>query len=176
MNKDALSRFFDLLNLAERLKFELRHSWSSNGRQESVAEHTWRLSLMLILLQPHLKQPVSMERVLKMAIIHDLVEAEVGDTPVFDIDQDRAKKKEQMEKKAIENIKQNLSNSVGEEIFALWHEFELAESYEAKLVYSLDKLECKLQHVEADLSTWNDKEKACSFDWQDELYDFDPVI
>jgi len=52
----------------------------------------------------------------------------------------------------------------------------LAGSYEAKLVYSLDKLECKLQHVEADLSTWNDKEKACSFDWQDELYDFDPVI
>ena len=119
MDAQQLMQFFKLLNLAERLKSELRHSWVSCGRQESVAEHTWRLSMMLILLQPYLKQPVSMEKVLKMAIIHDLVEAEVGDTPVFEIDKAGAQQKAIKEKRAMENIRQSLSNSVGEEIFAL---------------------------------------------------------
>lgn len=176
MNANELNRFFEILNLSERLKFELRHSWLSSGRQESVAEHTWRLSFMLVLLEPHLSKSISLERVLKMAIIHDLVEAEVGDVPVFDLDDNRAETKRAMESQAIENIRNTLSNEVGNTIYELWHEFELAESYEAKLVNALDKLECKLQHTEACLSTWNEKEKACGFDWQNELYDFDPVI
>ena len=87
-----------------------------------------------------------------------------------------AKLKAEKEQQAIERIREILSNSVGDEIYAYWQEFELAESYEAKLVYAFDKLECKCQHLEADLSTWNDKEKACSFDWQDALYDFDPAV
>ncbi|MCS4224707.1 HD domain-containing protein [Sphingobacterium sp. BIGb0165] len=49
---EQLSAIMDVLKLAEKLKFELRHSWLSNGRQESVAEHTWRMSLMAILIEP----------------------------------------------------------------------------------------------------------------------------
>ena len=131
---------------------------------------------MLILIEPHLQQSIELSKVLKMAIIHDLVEAIVGDTPVFEIDQAGALVKAEKEQQAIEKIREILSNSVGDEIYAYWQEFELAESYEAKLVYAFDKLECKCQHLEADLSTWNDKEKACSFDWQDALYDFDPAV
>ena len=65
----------ELLKLAERLKFELRHSWLSNGRQESVAEHTWQLALMAFLVHRHLEKPVVLEHVLKLILIHDLVEA-----------------------------------------------------------------------------------------------------
>src|SRR6056297_1491823 len=82
--QSELTKVLKLLNLAEKLKFELRHSWLSNGRQESVAEHSWRLALMVVLLAPHLGEPVNMEKALKMALIHDLVEAEAGDVPVFD--------------------------------------------------------------------------------------------
>lgn len=73
-----------VIALAEKLKYEMRHSWLSNGRQESVAEHTWRMSLMAVLVQPYLDKTVQMEKLLKMVIIHDLVEAEAGDIPAFD--------------------------------------------------------------------------------------------
>ena len=62
-----------VIALAEKLKYEMRHSWLSNGRQESVAEHTWRMSLMAILVEPYLDQKVNIEKLLKMVIIHDLV-------------------------------------------------------------------------------------------------------
>lgn len=55
-----LNAVVQVLKLAERLKFELRHSYTSNGRQESVAEHTRRMSLMAVLMEPYLDQPVDM--------------------------------------------------------------------------------------------------------------------
>ena len=80
-----ISSILKVLTLAERLKFELRHSYTSNGRQESVAEHSWRMSLMAVLIEPLLKQKVNTARLLKMIIIHDLVEAEASDISALDI-------------------------------------------------------------------------------------------
>jgi putative hydrolase of HD superfamily len=57
--KTHISSILNILTLAERLKFELRHSYTSNGRQESVAEHTWRMSLMAVLIEPLLKQKLT---------------------------------------------------------------------------------------------------------------------
>jgi putative hydrolase of HD superfamily len=154
-----------VLKLAERLKFELRHSYTSSGRQESVAEHTWRMSLMAILVQPLLTQAVDMEKLLKMIIIHDLVEAEARDVPVTDILRDpslRAKKIEK-EKRAIENLRLYLEKSNGQEIYDLWHEFEAKQTYEAKLANAFDKLEVQLQHNEADISTWEEIEYELSY-------------
>src|SRR5258705_3693395 len=74
-----IASILKVLTLAERLKFELRHSYTSSGRQESVAEHTWRMSLMAVLIEPLLKQKVDTARLLKMIILHDLVEAEARD-------------------------------------------------------------------------------------------------
>ena len=68
-----ITSILKILTLAERLKFELRHSYTSNGRQESVAEHTWRMSLMAVLIEPLLKQKIDPGRLLKMIILHDLV-------------------------------------------------------------------------------------------------------
>jgi putative hydrolases of HD superfamily len=61
----------------------MRNSWLSNGRQESVAEHTWRVTLMAILIEFYLKQKVDTSKLLKMITIHELVEAEAGDIPAF---------------------------------------------------------------------------------------------
>src|SRR6266487_5222640 len=77
--KTQITSILEVLKLAERLKFELRHSYTSSGRQESVAEHTWRMSLMAVLIEPLLKQKIDTARLLKMVILHDLVEAEAKD-------------------------------------------------------------------------------------------------
>src|SRR5437764_9022274 len=93
-----ISSILKVLTLAERLKFELRHSYTSSGRQESVAEHTWRMSLMAILMEPLLKQNVDITRLLKMIIIHDLVEAEAGDISALDVLKEPALKAQKTEK------------------------------------------------------------------------------
>ena len=71
----VITSILETLRLAERLKSELRHSWTSSGRRESVAEHSYQMALMAVLLHPHLERSVDLCHVLQMALVHDLVEA-----------------------------------------------------------------------------------------------------
>ncbi|PFA63045.1 HAD family hydrolase [Bacillus sp. AFS015802] len=160
-----LVHILELIKLGEKLKSEMRHSWLSNGRQESVAEHTWRVSLMAMLIEPYLTGKVDTAKLLKMIIIHDLVEAEAGDIPAFDTMDDSETKKQKLlsERKSIERIRDMLGNALGEEFYELWHEFEEKETYEAKVANALDKLEAQIQHNEADISTWLEVEHRMSF-------------
>lgn len=155
-----ISSILKVLTLAERLKFELRHSYSSNGRQESVAEHTWRMSLMAVLIEPLLNQKVDTARLLKMIIIHDLVEAEAKDISALDVLRDPSIKiqKAAREKQAIENLRINLKETNGHEIYDLFYEFENKDTYESKVANALDKLEVQLQHNHADFATWEEIE------------------
>ncbi len=154
--QDKLKRIYQIIRLGENLKTELRHSWLSNGRRESVAEHTWRMTLMAVLLQPYLKTNLDMDKLLKMVIIHDLVEAEARDIPVFEIMNDvvAMKQKQANELRAMSNIKNILPEELGEDLYRIWIEFEAKETYEAKVANALDKLEVQIQHNEADISTW----------------------
>lgn len=79
--QNEASNILQFLALSERLKRELRHSWLSDGRRESVAEHTWQMALIALLAYRHLEQQVEIGRVLKMILVHDLVEAIAGDVP-----------------------------------------------------------------------------------------------
>ncbi|MDP4086948.1 MAG: HD domain-containing protein [Bacillota bacterium] len=167
----------EIIKLGERLKLELRHSWLSNGRQESVAEHTWRVSLMAMLIEPLLKKQINTSKLLKMIIIHDLVEAESGDIPAFNT-MANPKLKEQKalnEVKAIERIREMLGDGLGTELYNLWFEFERKETYESKVANALDKLEAQIQHNEADFSTWLEIEYKMSF-MMDKHVGFDPVL
>ncbi len=154
----------EVLCLAEKLKSEMRHSWLSDGRQESVAEHTWRMALMAVLLEPYLDEEVNTARLLKMVIIHDLVEVEAGDIPAFTILSEAQKiEKQQKELAAIESLRTKLGNGIGQMVYELWHEFEANETYEAKVANALDKLEVRLQHNQADINTWLDVEQENVF-------------
>ncbi len=152
----SISEIYSFIHSAEKLKNELRHSFTSSGRQESVAEHCWRMSLMAVLLLPKLDQKVNFEKLMKMIVIHDIVEIEAGDTPVpFMVgNNDLKKQKEQRELAAIEHVREQLGDDLGEEIRQLWLEFEARETYEAKVAFALDKLEVQIQHNEADIKTW----------------------
>src|SRR5688572_1703158 len=158
--KKQIASILNILALAERLKFELRHSYTSSGRQESVAEHTWRMSLMAVLIEPLLEQKVDTARLLKMIILHDLVEAEATDISALDVLRNPEIKidKIEREKRAIENLRLALQNTNGQEIYDLFHEFENKETYESKVANALDKLEVQLQHNHADFSTWEEIE------------------
>jgi putative hydrolases of HD superfamily len=175
--KQQITAILKVLKLAERLKFELRHSYTSSGRQESVAEHTWRMSLMAVLIEPLLKQKVDTARLLKMIIIHDLVEAEATDISALEVLRNPGIKiqKIEKEKQAIENLRLALKETNGQEIYDLFYEFEEKETYESKVGNALDKLEVQLQHNHADFATWEEIEYDMTF-MMDKHVLFDPAL
>jgi len=175
--KEKLESILKVLTLAEKLKCELRHSYLSNGRQESVAEHTWRMSLMAVLIEPLLLKKIDTARFLKMIIIHDLVEAEARDVSALDVLRNPEIKIQKMERerKAIENLKELLINVNGQEIYDLFYEFEDKETYESKVANALDKLEVQLQHNHADFSTWEEIEYDMTY-MMDKHTEFDETI
>ncbi|HEV8506807.1 MAG TPA: HD domain-containing protein [Chitinophagaceae bacterium] len=172
-----ITSILKILEIAERLKFELRHSYTSSGRQESVAEHTWRMSLMAVLIEPLLTQEIDTARLLKMIILHDLVEAEASDVSALDVLRNPAIKlaKVEKEKQAIENLRGALKDTNGQEIYNLFYEFEEKQTYESKVANALDKLEVQLQHNHADFSTWEEIEYDMSY-MMDKHVLFDPTM
>ncbi len=147
----------DVMRLSERLKNELRHSWLSSGRRESVAEHTWQMALLGLLVAEHLEHPVDLSKTLKMILVHDIAEIEVGDIPSFE-KSERKNLKEKMEREAIERLSAQIPGDVGEEIKQLWFDYEESRSPEAKFAKALDKIEVQIQHNFADLKTWEEIE------------------
>ena len=147
----------DVLSLAEKLKTEMRHSWLSNGRQESVAEHTWMMSVAAILMAPHLEQAVDLGQTLKLIAVHDIAEAITGDIPYFE-ESVRKNTKLADEAEAIDTMRGMLPDASGALLFELWHEYEDGVTPEAKLARALDKLEVQHQHNLADLKTWTEQE------------------
>src|SRR5262249_53924890 len=145
------SRILQFLHTAENLKNELRHSYTSRGRHESVAEHIWRVVLMAIVLRPQLPANLKWERLLEMLVIHDLAEAMNGDIPIF---HSKHAVKKVAERKAMHVLRDMLPSGTGALIYELWEEFESQVTPEAQIANALDKLEAQVQHNEADLTTW----------------------
>jgi putative hydrolases of HD superfamily len=170
-----IGTLLDFMALAERLKCELRHSWLSNGRQESVAEHSWQMALMAMLMHRHLKMPVELGKTLKMILTHDLVEAEVGDVPFFDRSERKAKKAAR-ERAAIELIRAKLGGAIGQEVYDLWHEYEAKQTAEAKFAGALDHLEVQVQHNLADIRTWTPIEYDLVYTKMDQACAHDPFL
>jgi putative hydrolase of HD superfamily len=155
MNHKDVKRIISFLHEAEKLKTILRHSWLSSGRRESVAEHSWRMALMAIVISPYLKKSVNISKVLKMAIVHDLVEVHYQDNWAFN---KSPEDKEESERKALKRLLRNVNLDIQREISDLWEEFEAGVTSEARFVKFLDKTEVLLQHDEADLKFLNKKE------------------
>ena len=149
MGPAELPGVLEFLRAAERLKSTTRTGYTSTGQQESVAEHTWRLCLMALVLRPAFPG-IDFAKLVKICIIHDLGEAVHGD--VSAPEQARraaagalAGKAEQERRDQLELLTP-LPAAVRDEITALWDEYEAAQSPEAKLAKGLDKLETIMQH------------------------------
>ncbi len=137
------------LGIIEKCKCNTRHSWTSTGRRESVAEHSWRLSIMALLCAdeyPHL----DMEKVLRMCLIHDFGEAVTGDIPSFD----KSLADEEKEAAAIADLLSTLPVHLRSDFSALFAEMAALETPEARLWKALDNMEAVISHNEAPISTW----------------------
>lgn len=127
----------------ERLKNTKRTAWTSTGRQESTAEHSFRLALLLYVLQDHFSE-TDLLKALGMALVHDLGEAYAGDiSAVLKTDSQR---KFEEEKASIEKLVQSLPPKIAQQILDLFLEYNAGLTPEAKLVKSLDKIETIIQH------------------------------
>lgn len=141
--------FFDFINIAENLKNNTRHSVTSKGREESVAEHSWRVSLMALLLEEEIVD-ADFNKIIKMCIIHDLGEAITGDIPSFLKTEADSAHEDEM----VFGLMDTLPKPQREKFVALFHEMLALETKEAKIYKALDKLEAVIQHNEAPLSSW----------------------
>ena len=160
---DDVDGILSFLAITEKLKMELRHSWLSNGRRESVAEHSWHMAMLAILLRRHLREPVDLGRTLLMVAVHDLVEAIAGDMPVFGAGPS-ADEREQAERAAMRELRTLMPNEVGREIEAAWLEFEGGQTPEARLVRALDRIEVQAQHNLAPITTWEPEERFVMYE------------
>lgn len=142
---NELAGLLDFLRRAERLKDTVRSGYTSGGRQESVADHTWRLCLMALVL--HDRFPgVDFARLVKICVVHDLGEAVVVGIPAPE--QTEAGAKANQERQNLLDMLSPLPPPQREEITTLWDEHEAAETPEAQLAKALDKLETLLQHTQ----------------------------
>ena len=157
--------FLEILHVAERLKDTPRHCTTTHRRTESVAEHSWRVSLMAFLLRKEFPE-ADMDKVVKMCLVHDLGECFTGDIPTFlKTDGDRA-----VEDSLLGRWVRSLPPEVSAEMAALFREMDAQETIEAKIYKSLDKLEALIQHNESPLDTWSENEFALN-----KTYAFDTV-
>jgi putative hydrolase of HD superfamily len=140
-----IRQMLDFLRAAEQLKNTLRSGYTSQGRPESTAEHTWRLCLMVMLFEDEYPA-IDHHRVLKLCVIHDLGEALHGDIPA--IHQDPTIDKAIEERKHFVALLAPLPADKQGELLALWDEYHAASTPEARLAKAFDKLETVLQHTQ----------------------------
>jgi putative hydrolase of HD superfamily len=149
MDPTELSGVLAFLRAAERLKSTTRTGYTSTGQQESVAEHTWRLCLMALVLRQAFPE-IDFAKLVKICIIHDLGEAVHGDVSAPEQARRAAAGattgKAEQERRDLLELLTPLPAVVRDEITALWDEYEAAQSLEAKLAKGLDKLETIMQH------------------------------
>ena len=141
--------FLDILHVAERLKDTTRHCTTSRGRPESVAEHSWRISLMAFLLRDEFPA-LDMDKVVDMCLIHDLGECFTGDIPSFLKTEGDAEREDALLLAWVRAMPKELSARMA----ALYEEMNAQQSPAAKLYKALDKLEAVIQHNESPLDTW----------------------
>jgi putative hydrolases of HD superfamily len=171
MRADELDGVLAFLRAAERLKTVTRSGWTSTGEAESVAEHTWRLCLMAMVLYGR-AEDIDLARLLKMCLIHDLGEAIGGDVPAPA--QVAGSPKAGQERADLLSLVEPLPAASQREILELWDEYEAASSPEAKLAKGLDKLETILQHTQGRNPV--DFDYAFNLDYGQRYTAADPVL
>lgn len=159
----------DFLHTVEKLKCRTRHSFTTNGRQESVADHTCRLALMALLCADNYPE-LDMNRVIRMCLVHDLGEAVTGDIPSFE----KTDADERTEREAIADLLGALPEPTRSDWQALFAEMEARTTPGAKLWKALDNMEAVLSHNEADLSTWIPLEYSLNLTYGEENAAFSP--
>lgn len=153
MHTNKLEKQIAFIKEIDKVKYILRQSTLFNSdRRENDAEHSWHLAVMAIVLAEYSDKPIDLLKVLKMVLIHDIVEIDAGDTFIYSTTKDHDNTEEELA--AAKRIFGILPEEQAEELIEIWKEFEAAETDEAKFAKSLDRFEPLLQSATNNGGTW----------------------
>lgn len=154
---DRLDQQFAFLNEADRLKSILRATTLCDGsRRENSGEHSWHLALYALVLADQAAPGVDINRVIKMLLIHDLVEIDVGDVPIHSANgaAHASAQTQAAESRAADRIFGLLPNDLRHDLRALWDEFEAALTPDAIFAKSLDRVQPVMANLQSGGGTW----------------------
>lgn len=152
---ERLERQLQFILEIDRLKGVLRRTLlSDRSRRENSAEHSWHLAVMAVLLEEHAAVEVDLSRVVKMLLVHDVVEIDAGDTFLYD--EPARQNKDAAERRAAERLFGLLPPDQGSELREIWDEFEARETPEARYAYALDRLQPLLLNVATEGVAWRE--------------------
>jgi putative hydrolase of HD superfamily len=155
MTSHRLAQQIAFIIETDKLKSVLRRTRVlADGRCENSAEHSWHIALMAILLAEYANTPVDLLRVVKMLLVHDIVEIDAGDTFAYSgVSRSEQQAKERL---AAERLFRLLPADQATELRSLWDEFEASESAEAKFALAMDQLMPALHNYYGNGGTWHE--------------------
>ncbi len=153
MDTSDLLRQVAFIKEIDKLKYIQRRTRLFNSdRHENDAEHSWHLAMMTLVLAGHSDQPIDVLKVLKMVLIHDLVEIDAGDTFIYDTTKNHVNTDE--ERLAAQRIFGLLPDAQAQDFIAVWEEFEDGQTAEARFARTMDRFEPLLQNTSNQGGTW----------------------
>ena len=164
-------KLIDAMAVAERLKNNTRHSYTTTGRKESVAEHSWRLILLAYFVSDEFKD-IDLEKLMKMCLIHDLGEAFTGDIPSFLKNYDDEERENRLLAEWVSSLPSPFCNEMND----LYNEMNALRTKEACIYKALDNMEAVIQHNEADISTWIPLEYELNLTYGEDKAEFSPYL
>ncbi|MFT6972129.1 MAG: putative hydrolase of HD superfamily [Roseivirga sp.] len=157
MPMENLEQQISFIKEIDKLKYIKRKTCLFNSNQnENDAEHSWHLAMMAMVLSSHSNEKVDLLKVLKMLLIHDIVEIDAGDTFFFDTTKNHTNTAVELE--AAKRIFGLLPQEQAIELIALWEEFEACATAEAKFAKGVDRFAPMLQNASNNGGTWNEFE------------------
>lgn len=155
MQTDDLLQQIDFIKEIDKIKYIQRKTKLFNSdRNENDAEHSWHLAMMTLVLVQHSEVPVDVLKVLKMVLIHDIVEIDASDTFIYNAAKNHSNTEE--ERKAAQRIFGILPKKQADEMLSIWEEFESGQTPEAKFARTMDRLEPLLQNISNKGGTWKE--------------------
>jgi putative hydrolase of HD superfamily len=155
MQTDHLLQQVAFIKEIDKVKYILRKTrLFHSDRHENDAEHSWHLAMMTLVLAGHSNQPIDVLKVLKMVLIHDIVEIDAGDTFIYDTQKNHTNTNEELA--AAKRIFGLLPQEQADEFIAIWQEFEDGHTAEAKFAKTMDRFEPLLQNTSNDGGTWKE--------------------
>lgn len=153
MKTEDLIKQVAFIKEIDKLKYIQRKTKLFNSnRPENDAEHSWHLAMMAVVLAEHSNKPIDILKVVKMVLIHDIVEIDAGDTFIYDITKNHTNTDEELI--AAKRIFGLLPENQAKDFIALWEEFEAGETNEAKFAKTMDRFEPLLQNTSNNGGTW----------------------
>ena len=153
MTASRIDKQIQFLNEIDKLKTINRATvLGDNSRRENSAEHSWHVALFALIFSEHAHDDVDLFKVVKMLLIHDIVEIDAGDNPIFG--NNNARSVRTIEKKAAKRIFRLLPDDQAQEMLNIWNEFEGAKTPTAKFAKSMDRFQAPNQNLMSGGGTW----------------------